>query len=328
MRLFGPNIGKMKARGDIPRLTEALGHKDQKIRSEAMEALVEIGEHAVGSLTEALERGKQDLRKRAAQALGRIGSAQAKESLLRAMRDEDSDIREAAAEALGTCPDARLSDHLAQALRDSSWRVRHNAALALDELSWEPRDATERAYYWIAKQEWTALVGLGRAAVGPLIEALDLDRVHGDAALALGRIGDPRAIEPLIRRMREEMEVVAQAAHLVQSFGGRMAVLTATALSLLGRPAIEPLIEALGEEDVYMRAGAILALGGMGELAVGPLTQALDSSSEWVRKSAAEALEQIAAAPGAKRTCPKCGSKMDPGKRFCTQCGADLDSAG
>jgi HEAT repeat protein len=328
MWLFNPNIGRMKAKGDIPGLAKALGHKEQKIRSEAMEALVEIGEPAVETLTETLERAENDLRERAVRTLGKIGSAQAKESLVRALQDKYSNVREEAAEALGTCLDERLSDHLVQALRDSDWGVRNKAALALDELSWVPSDAAERAYYWIAKKEWAALAGLREAAVEPLIEALDLSEVTSDAALTLGKIRDPRAIEPLIRHMGKEMEIAAWASPVVQSLGGRLVVYTVTALVRLGRPAIEPLIQALGEEDAHTRSGAILALAGMGELAVGPLTRALGSDNELVRTSAAEALEQIGAAPGAKRVCPKCGSEMGPEKRFCTQCGTKLDSEG
>lgn len=295
MSLFKPNIGKMKAKGDIPGLEKALGHKEQKIRSEAMEALVETGEPAVESLTETLQHADRDLREQAARTLGKIGSAQAKESLVRALRDEDSGVRQ-------------------------------EAVQALDQLSWVPRHATERAYYWIAKKEWAALAGLGEAAVEPLIEALDFNEVHNDAALTLGRIGDPRAIDPLIRAMRKEMEVAALAVGLAQSLGANLMVSTATALTRLGEPAIEPLIQALGEEDVHTRSGAILALAGMGESAIGPLTRASGSSNELVRTSAAQALEQIGPAPGAKQVCSNCGAEMGPEKKFCTQCGTKLHS--
>ncbi len=86
---------------------------------------------------------------------------------------------------------------------------------------------------WCAAE---ALVKLGDArAVGPLIAALndENNQVRWCAAKALGNLGDARAVGPLIAALNDENDVVRQYA--------------AEALGLLGwmPAAVEPLVAAL-----------------------------------------------------------------------------------
>jgi len=154
-------------------------------RDSAIESLVEIGEPAV-------------------------------EPLIQALKDEDSFVREGAAEALGKIGDKRAVEPLIHALNDEDWQVRWEAAEALDELGYEPKNDTEKAYYLIARKNWDELVKMGEPAVEPLIQALkDEDIFVREAAVeALGKIGDKRAVEPLIHvldyaRVRQDKVVTA-----------------------------------------------------------------------------------------------------------------------
>ena len=61
-----------------------------------------------------------------------------------------------------------------------------------------------------------------------------------------GFIKDARAVEPLIRALKDEDELVR--------------VQTATALSKIGQPAVEPLIRALKDKDAGVREAAEAAL--------------------------------------------------------------------
>lgn len=67
--------------------------------------------------------------------------------------------------------------------------------------------------------------------------------------------------------------------------------------------AVEPLVAALGHEDVYLRGAAAIALGRIGEAAVPALTQALGSDNAELRWSAAIALGRVGAA--ASRALPQ-----------------------
>jgi HEAT repeat protein len=49
-KLFKPNVEKLKAKGDVEGLIKVLKHKNPEVRSEAEEALGEIGKPAVEPL--------------------------------------------------------------------------------------------------------------------------------------------------------------------------------------------------------------------------------------------------------------------------------------
>ncbi len=109
------------------------------------------------------------------------------------------------------------------------------------------------------------------------------ERVREDAVKALGEIGDPRAVEPLIAELEAGYgyKVVQQAA--------------AIALGKIGDPrAVEPLIAELKAGYTEMRKAAAEALGKIGDpRAVEPLIAALKNRDEKVRKAAAEALDKL-----------------------------------
>jgi HEAT repeat protein len=110
-------------------------------------------------------------------------------------------------------------------------------------------------------------------AVEPLLAALrDEDvEIRGFAASALGGCGDARAVEPLIGALRDDHEAVR-----------RMA---ASALGRLGDVrAVEPLIDALRDDHELVREFAAIALGECGDArAVEPLLAALHDGNLDVR---------------------------------------------
>jgi HEAT repeat protein len=92
--------------------------------------------------------------------------------------------------------------------------------------------------------------------------------------MALGELGDPRAVEPLIAALKDEKADVNQAA--------------SGALARLGEPALEPLVAALEDEDGRARAAAARALGLLGDVrAIGSLLAALGDEEAHVEASAA-----------------------------------------
>ena len=112
-----------------------------------------------------------------------------------------------------------------------------------------------------------------------LIKALkDKDpMVRGDAAEVLGKIGDSRAVEPLIEALKDIVQFIA-----IES------------LRKIGEPAIEPLIKALKNKDTLIRSGAARALGEIKDKrAVESLTEALKYGDSFVRSAAEEALKKI-----------------------------------
>lgn len=134
----------------------------------------------------------------------------------------------------------------------------------------------------ILKNNIPALVEIGERAVEPLLEALEDFRLRWGAIVALGDIGDARAIEHIIPLLNDVSPVNRGAA--------------AIALGKIGDSrAVDPLIQVLtNEEGIIIRQFAIQAFGSIGdEKAVGPIKQALNNENESIRKAAREALEKI-----------------------------------
>lgn len=122
------------------------------------------------------------------------------ESLGAALKNDDPYVREGAAKAMGQIGDAGAITPLVLALGDKYESVRPVVSAALDELGWQPDKDEEKAYYWIANSQWNQCVALGAPAVEPLISVLinDYGKVNWEVAEVLGKIGDARALEPLI----------------------------------------------------------------------------------------------------------------------------------
>ena len=123
---------------------------------------------------------------------------------------------------------------------------------------------------------------MGSPAVEALIGALRNadDDVRWKAAIALGEIGDMRAVEPLILLLCDDDRFVKSHAAL--------------ALGAIGEPAVNPLIRALREGDGNLRWGAAIALGKIRDpRAIEPLIRALADKYENVRAESASSLASI-----------------------------------
>lgn len=249
--------------------------------------------------------GSADVRASAAVSLGRIGDPRAVDPLIEALQDEDPEVRKNAAVALGEISDPRAVNPLIEVLDDENPEVWRNVTEALGKLGEQAVDPLIMILIDEGQQSSDARSGAARAlgkigdprAVEPLIVALkdEAYMVRSGAASALGEISDPRAVDPLIEALSDDEWVVLGS--------------VATALGEIGDPkAVDPLIEALEYEDSartallrafpnrWVRASAANALGDIGDTrAVGPLTVALGDGDEYVRKAAGEALEKIGA---------------------------------
>lgn len=120
-------------------------------------------------------------------------------------------------------------------------------------------------------------------AVPRLLEMLAIEgtqKMMTPIIRALGKIGDPTAVEPLIVALQQKGDASSDAAWALGYLGN-------------GR-AISPLIEALGYSKKWIRCSAAKALGRLGdEKAIEPLRGMLSDADEWVQKNAKEALVKL-----------------------------------
>ncbi len=252
---------------------------------------VALGSDAVDALVDALSDPDDDVRRDAARSLGMIPDSRVVEPLIRSLQDERWYVREAAAWSLGRSKDPAIVDQLIAALKDHSAGTREAAAKALGDIA-DPR------------------------AVLPLIQVFSTDDYHlkedeyyvVEAAVeALAQIGQV-ALEPLLAAFKTsnpaarhdiavaldkigvpEDDPVAQAWHAVMKGNWSQAI-------HMGEVAIEPLIAALKDVDHRVRRSAAEALAQLAPVrAVTPLCETLRDRKEDVRRAAANALVQIGA---------------------------------
>lgn len=171
-------LGKMGDPAAADRLLVAL-RKDPsaEVRAAAAEALGALRQPAAGeALVEALEDPAPEVRRAAVLAVAQLKWASAGAGLARRLGvDQDAQVREHAAYALGELGGSPWVDILAGALaRDPSSRVRLNAADALGKAR-------------------------AQGSLEALVAGLEDQDVHvrEAVAVALGRLGDARAVAPL-----------------------------------------------------------------------------------------------------------------------------------
>ena len=204
-------------------LVAALRDNDSGVRQQAAVALGRLGDpRALAPLVAALRDNDSGVRQQAAAALGWLGDPRAVKPLVAALEDNKYWVRQQAAAALGRLGDPRAVKPLVAALEDNKYWVRQRAAAALVSLGWQPVDETQLALLAVAQQNWDRAVSLGSVALAPLVAALrDNDSgVRQQAAAALGRLRDPRAVEALRNSDSEGKYQVAMPAEVAAEVKG------------------------------------------------------------------------------------------------------------
>jgi len=287
MPLFGgTDVEKLKAKRDVNGLIKALKQNDLYVRLRAAEALGELADaRAAEPLAAILMSGAPEVREAANVVI------EARKNNREAGREARM-VHEAMRTVLEEAADVQAESHLAAIVSDDpAKRVR---ALADEDKrrGFDPRGAE------------------------PVLVFMMDDGVRQLAARALGKLGDARAVRPLIVALRGEgagtHQTSADAAAAALAGIGEAAaeallaafkeeaeplvrLRVARALGRLGdRRAVEPLVAALTDKEKFVRQGAAEALGKLGDgRAVEPLIAVLADPEENVRKRASEALESI-----------------------------------
>lgn len=231
-----------------------LSKLDEFEQIEVIEEIIQKGEEVIGPIILLLGDDNPDVRWGAIRILGELREKETIEPLIHMFYDSEPRIQVAAAISLGKFGDGAI-EHLENTYDDES--VRERVVFALRK--------TRKA-----------------RAAKPLIKALseDNESIIDDAIKGLGEIGDPIAIPFLA-------ELVADTNQ--SDFIQREAI---KALGDIGSTeAMEPLIKAIGSEEIVTKASAIRALGGIDDKKVIELLiDLLADKSPTIREAAALAL--------------------------------------
>lgn len=241
-------LGRMCETSASETLVLLVRDKEHAVRAAAAAALGRIGDRAVvPALIAALKDDQWNVRHAAVEALGRLKDERAVEPLLPVLKDLDKDVRMATVQTLTHLNDLRSVKALVETLTDPQSEIRRAAAGALQVMKadWPQSEAARQALpalkaaqqhqdYWIrhaatetlAKINQTPLAApevssLGesshfrrKSASDMLVELLgDYDRDLRIASVeALARMGDCRAITPLVATLKDEDVWVREAA--------------------------------------------------------------------------------------------------------------------
>lgn len=235
------------------------------------------------------------------------------EGLIKALKYKNDDVRCEATKALAEIKDVRAEEPLIQALKDEDRYVRIEATKALGEIR-DPM-AVEPLIQALKDKDSSVRGAVTKAlgeikdpgAVESLIQALEDENIvnRGYAMEALGNIGDARAVAPLIKNIERDeasnalVKIGKPAVEpLTQALKDKNASVRKRAATILGsignRKAVEPLIKTLNDDDVFVRCTVAMNLGKIGdERAVEQLIHALKDEDGRVRWDSAQALERI-----------------------------------
>jgi len=180
----------------LPLLMKAVSDMSYRVRDEAIKGIRALPKDDVFLILENFlkESENKPIRNAAMEAFTHFGK-EATTYLLRLLKDANPEIRMFSANMLGTIRDSRAVDGLIEKLQDSNENVKHAAAESLGKIA-------------------------DLRAVEPLIACLKQEFwIQYPAIVALGNIGDPSAIEHLVKLRDNEMlkDVVAEA---IRKIGG------------------------------------------------------------------------------------------------------------
>lgn len=267
-------LGKLQAKDAVDALIEIAESGDFYLAFAALDTLTKIGDSRIAArLVPLLEDDL--LRVPATDALGQVGDEEAIVPLVELLNKPDAPAP-VISQALAALYDRfeklyQESEHVPDQVRRSITPTgAQNLLNALNEtsdgglrslalvLGWMEGEATARALIrllgraTVRKEVVEALVRHGSKVTGLLIEHLDSEdlETRQAAVIALGRIGDARAVPALVRVVASDGELIIPAAG---------------ALAKIGDPrAFDALLDLIGHTDAAVRQAAIAAINSLG----------------------------------------------------------------
>lgn len=209
---------------------------------------------AIPTLMTTLKSGVSWDREAAARVLVSVGSPAVKPLIgVLTNHKNNAEVRQTAAVTLGEIGDPQAVEPLVMQLGDCDLRVHEAVIEALKKLKYDPSPLGSLATWLIALADWAGVKKLGEAAVHALVTVL-----------------------------RDTIATVEARRAAVQTLG-----------EIGGLQAIEPLIEALKDNDNGVCEAALQALVSIGKPAVKPLIKALTDDDPRVRQMTVVALGKI-----------------------------------
>jgi HEAT repeat protein len=318
-------LGRTGSKKATQPLINALEDRNSDVRLEAVTALGNLGDpRAVQSLINAMGDKKKAELGVVAIALGRIGDSRAVPALIRVLKDEGLPIDENAVKRRKEEYGKDAAQFYIQIVMEKALRERGYAARALGQIG-DPEAIT--ALTRVSGDDHMDLRIGDPEAISALTRALGDDHMdlRVQAVIALGQIGGKQAVPPLVGvlgckkpRLREAAsfalahlgdksnpkDLLSFKRRLRRGYRGRLSLLAKENMEIQTKtrtldlrdlsPALQPVINALEDQNTHVREYAAKALGQLQDAqAIEPLVKALRGGDIFVRMRAKVALDAL-----------------------------------
>ncbi|MGA1794476.1 MAG: HEAT repeat domain-containing protein [bacterium] len=273
----------------LPHLLKAVGDTSLRIREEALQGICSFPQEVIFPRLEDLLRDQEHahFRTAAMEAFPRYGK-EATPWLLGLLKDGDEEVRMFSAAILGDIRDPAAVEDLINALNDPDDNVRHASAEGLgkigDARAVRPLIDCLHQDFWI---QYPAIIALGRigdpCAIEHLLPLLDDEMLRQAVVESLGQIGDVAAIpaltgalscnDPALRN-----DTIASLVNIQRMAKPKGGCLPGIKHALRNGDLIEHLLRSLQDGDLEIRRNAVIALGWLKDKrAVAPLVALMTS---------------------------------------------------
>ena len=280
---YGPHA-QMKSPVDVLAIVQ-----EDDVRCKAVSALGALRDlRTVEPLIDALEDRSMPVRKAAVASLGSLGDCRAVEPLIKSLNDSDMEVRRLACSALGSLKDARAVRPLIALSQNKTSNEWQAATLALGEIgdvsAVEPLLAVLNKRREAMEAKPLPMPGYWRSAsllsdfCGPAGEEC--------IVVSLGKIGDVRAVGPLLEAFSDPCPGLRKAA--------------LSALVNMAAVSFGSIVAALSSPNADIRYGAATVLGEIGDVSsIEPLLALRNEDHyAWVCQAAEDALKKLGFKPG------------------------------
>ncbi|MDD5436422.1 MAG: HEAT repeat domain-containing protein, partial [Candidatus Omnitrophica bacterium] len=204
--------------------------------------------------------------------------------LIAALEDSYTYVRTAIADILGEIKDPRAIPCLVRLLEDSQDEVRLRAAKALQGMAWKPAAGSENIVYLSALKSWDNLVEIGKPAIPRLIDLLRDENpyIRESAVIALGKIGDPVALPPLLKVLEQEPLGSAQ---WNSDRRGNICDAVKEAIVKMGKQGEPLIVEALTSENYSIKSAAPEILAAIDPSAMALIAKNINDEAQSIRLS-------------------------------------------
>lgn len=283
----------------IEPLVCCLGDPSLSVRRAAAEALTDFGEDYVDQLAAHLDSENEDIGFWLTRTFGHIKGASTK-YLLQAMQSDKPTKRKWAAVALGMVGDISVCNVLVQGFKDEYWPVRQKCSdslamygvRALEVLIQNIQNEEPDICFWTTKvlqkikdEIWDKLV---------FYLSMGNEETRFFTAFAFGEIGDPRAVDTLMKALEDGSEWVRKLAMeslvklgCIEQMQERMQTASPALKAEIGKKlrelgvlSIDVFIQDLASRKEEARNVAVRAIMEMGKPAIGNLRAFMDCCEE------------------------------------------------